>query len=473
MLQTTSSLSAVVGLLCASFAAGQSTTVEQRRGSIAPEEFSGGVPLELADAAVLSLTLADSIRRGLDRNLGVLLSSAAVQGAQGERRQSRSALMPHLVGAVDQSRRKVNLSVFGFPPSADRPSVVGPFNVFDARLLLEWTLYDAERWSDFKESSSRLQAAELTRRDAVDLLTLVVSDAYLRTLAWRSQVGAVRAQLRTSTSLAELASSRRSAGLVAGIEVLRAEVQLRRDEQRIIAAENDLAKQRLLLARAIGLPLGQRFELVDSLGQRPAPTLDSDRALELAYAARTDLRAAEAGLSAARHALRAARGERYPEVVLAGDYGRAGNERDSSEEVFDVGLGVRIPLFVGGRIGGEKTEAEAAVRSEEARLADLQSQIYYDVQTVLLDLDATARAIVVTRSALDLTEQQLEQAKDRFAAGVADNLETVEAQEAVATANEEWILSVYRHDLTLAVLDRVLGEGGLEAASVPARGDGS
>ena len=140
---TTSTLSAVVGLLFASLAVGQSSSVEERRGSRAPEAFSGSVPLESADDAVLSLTLAEAIRRGLDRNLGVLLSSAALEGAEGERRQSRSALLPHLGATVGESRRKINLSVFGFPPSADRPSVVGPFEVFDARLLLEWTLYDA------------------------------------------------------------------------------------------------------------------------------------------------------------------------------------------------------------------------------------------------------------------------------------------------------------------------------------------
>ena len=188
------------------------------------------------------------------------------------------------------------------------------------------------------------------------------------------------------------------------------------------------------MTSTIGLPLGQDFELVDPFGRAPASLPAQDEALAWAYANRADLRAAEARVSAARYALRSARGERYPDLVLAGDYGRTGNERDTSEEVFDVGLGIRIPLFVGGRIGGETTEAEAAVRGAEARLADLRSQIYYDVQTVLLDLDASERQITVTRIALDLTEQQLEHAKDRFAAGVADNLETVEAQEAVAEA---------------------------------------
>ena len=267
-------------------------------------------------------------------------------------------------------------------------------------------------------------------------------------------------------SLRDLALSRKESGLAAGIEVLRAEVRLRNEHQRLIAAENNLAKHRLTLAQVIGLPLGQEFVIVDSLGSGEPFVGTVEEALTSALAQRWDLRAAEALAQSARLGVRAERGGRLPAVVFEADYGVLGNDLGSAEETFSAGGAIRLPIFDGGRIRGEAIAAEAAAGEHEARLDDLRATIYYEVHSIHLDLKASSEQVAVAGSALDLARQQLRQARNRFAAGVAGNLEVVEAQGAVAVANEDWLFSIYRHDLDRARMRRATG-GAVLPGAVP------
>lgn len=336
--------------------------------------------------------------------------------------------------------------------------MVGPFGILEGRLYLSWNAFDPVVRRRGRALAATLEATRWSQRDAEDLLVLLVTDAYLRTLAWESQVEAAEAQVRTASALRDLAASRRDSGLAAGIEVLRAEVRLSTERQRRIAARNDYSKQRLALAQAIGLPLRRDFKLVGRLGAQPAPRLPLEEALTRAYANRADLRAAESEVEAALEARRAAQGERWPALSLDGNYGTVGNGSDSLEEVYSVGAILRVPLFVGGRVRGERMESEARLGQRRAELEDLRSTIYYEVSTVLLDLEASSEQVEVTEGALSVATEQLEQAGDRFAAGVSSNLEVVEAQEALAAAKEDWIFSQYRYDLNKARMVRVLGE---------------
>ena len=423
-------------------------------------DFKGGVPAGSATDEIIGLSLEDAVARGMQQNLGVLLAREGEGEALGRHLQSRSARLPQLSAAVDQSSRQLNLNVIGFSNFPNIPDVVGPFDVFDARLFLSWRLYDPAGSRKARSDALALDGARWSRRDAEDFLRLLVTDSYLRALTWKGQVEAVRTHLRTAQSLRDLAVSRNESGLAAGIEVLRAEVRVSNERQRVIVAENNLAKQRLTLAQVIGLPLGQEFELVDSLGGADAPVGTVEEALAIAYAQRSDLRAAEALAESARLDVRAERGERLPAVVLGADYGALGNDLGSAVETFNVGAAIRVPIFDGGRIRGETLEAEASAVASEARLEDLRATIYYQVHTIHLDLEASREQVSVARGAVELARQQLVQARNRFAAGVASNLEVVEAQDSVAVANEDWLFSMYRYDLDRARLRRATGSAG-------------
>jgi outer membrane protein TolC len=212
-----------------------------------------------------------------------------------------------------------------------------------------------------------------------------------------------------------------------------------------------------LLARTIGLPPGQEFNLTDKAPYEPLAPMSVEQALQRAYTARPDYLAAVQQVRGAERFRRAATAEHLPSVDFAGNYGAAGVNVGDSHGVFDVGATLQIPIFAGGKAHADVLEAEAVLRQNRQQLENLRGQIDYDVRTALLDLNAAADQVGVARQSMDLANQTLDQARDRFTAGVADNLEVVEAQESVATANENYISSLYSHNLAKVELARAIG----------------
>ena len=433
---------------------------DQRQPAVraaAETDFAGGVPTGERSNQPLALTLREAVRRGLDQNLGVLLAGERIEERRGDRLIDRSDRLPRLEASIGQSSRQINLDVIGFSAINDLPDIVGPFGVFDSRLFLSWRLLDAEALHAGREGDAALRAEELSYQDARGFLVQAVVETYLRSIAARALVDATQAQLETAELLHAMAVNRKEAGWVAGIEVLRAGVRREQERQRLIVASNGFAKQKLALARMIGLPLGQEIELIDRIRDSPAPAPDLEAALLTAYERRSDLAAASARLDAAGQAVKSARGERLPSFRLEGDYGLLGGDASSAKETFDLAARVRVPLFEGGEMRGNQLRAAAELRARETELRELEAAVYYEVRSLLLDLEASAEEAVVTRAAFDLSTQQLEQAQNRFAAGVTSNLEVVEAQEALARANEGWISSLYRHSLHQVQTARALG----------------
>ncbi len=291
-----------------------------------------------------------------------------------------------------------------------------------------------------------------------ETVVLAVGNLYLMALADRARLDAADAQVTTAETLAQLAEDQLSSGLVPQIDVLRQQVQLQAARSRQIAASNSLAKRKLQLARAIGLPARQAFELSDSAAYKPmaAPTIDE--AVAEASAHRPDVAGARARLEAARAARRAAASGALPTLDVDADVGALGPSASTAERTFTVAATVRMPIFEGGRTRANVREADARMKEREAELADLQGGLRYDISAALLDLQAAATAVDVASSARTLADQELTQAQDRFQAGVASSVELVQAQESVARASEQYIDAVYGHMLAKAGLAQAMGE---------------
>jgi outer membrane protein TolC len=288
-------------------------------------------------------------------------------------------------------------------------------------------------------------------------VVLAVSSLYLEAVAAEARVAALQSQVDSAASLAEQARDMKASGLVARVDVLRAEVQLAAEQQRQIVASNHAATSKLSLARAIGLPLDRTLELVDRPSYRPTLALTPAAALQRALANRADLAALDASLEAARQELRAAKGGGLPSLVAHGDVGRIGPSPSTAETTYTIGAALRVPLFTGGEVAGRVEQAQARITALEARRVDLSQRIELEVRTALLDLGAADARVRVAQRATGVADAQLEQTRDRFAAGVADGVEVVQAQEAVATAHENQIASLLAFNRAQVVLARALG----------------
>ena len=423
----------------------------------ASEVLHGGVPAGAVSAAVLDLTLEQAIERGLAHNLGVILGQEGVREAEGEQREARSDLLPHVRAGAYAVRQKVSLAAFGFAGFGDFPELIGPFNVVDARGYFSQSVFDLHAIRHTQSEGLNAKAAAEQQQSTRDVVVLACAGLYLQAVAGESRIEAAKAQLATAQALFDIASDRKQAGLAPGIDALRAQVALAAERQRLIVVEDEAAKQRLALARAIGLPLGQAFRLADEMPFASVPPITEEQALEKANAMRADLRAAQSRVEAARRERQAAVGEGLPSLSVAGDYGWIGNSAPSALGTYSISANVRVPVFEGGKVQAKVEKADAKLRQAEAALADTKARVYYEVQTTLLDLKATEERVRVATSALELAQQALAQARDRFGAGVAGNIDVTQAQEAVARATEDRIQSLYEHNVSKAALARTLG----------------
>lgn len=420
--------------------------------------FLGGVPSGQATPDVLPLSLKDAIDRGLKHNLGLMLSEQGTRAARGERLRALSDLLPKISWQTGETRQQINLQAFGFSSFPDIPSIVGPFNVFDTRAYLSQNILDFKALHGARAEAENLKAAEFSYRDSHDLVVLVCADLYLAANAASSRVDAATAELKTAQAVYDRAVDLKKAGTVPGIDALRAQVELQGQQQRLMYAENAFQKQKLTLARAIGLPIGQTFDLADKIPYSPAPPLPLDAALDLALKSRFDYQSAVALVRAAESNKKAAQGERLPALRFNADYGDIGLSPGNSHGTFTVAANVRVPIFQGGLVRGKVLEADALLRQRQAEVEDLRSRIDFEVRTAFMDLKSTGDQVQVALSAEDLATEQVKQAQDRFAAGVANSLEVVQAQEALATADENYISSLFNFNVAKATLARSMGQ---------------
>lgn len=425
--------------------------------------FLGGVPSGAATSEPLKLTAVDAILRALDHNLGVLAAEEALGRARGARWIALSEVLPNVSGRLSESRQKLNLAAFGFGSGSGAaafpgvPDVVGPFNVFDARLSISQSVFDLEAINDARSESHALDAARLSRQNARNFVIHVAGNLFVQTLAASARVDAARAQLETANTLYRQALNLRESGMIAGVDVLRAQVQLSAQQQRATIATNDFEKFKLALARVIGLPLGQQFLLDGNLPDLPTSTMTQEEAVARAYQSRPDYQAALARVRAAEATRAGVVGSALPSVRVNADVGEIGLTAGDAKTTYTLVGAVNVPIFTGNRTHGRLLQADADIRARRSEAEDLKASIYYEVQTAYLDLEATAEQLRVATTARDLAAQQLTQTRDRFAAGVASNVEVVQAQEAVALADEQFISAQYGYTLAKGALIRGVG----------------
>jgi outer membrane protein TolC len=431
--------------------------------SASQSSFSGSVPEKL-EPGVLQLSLKDSIARGLKQNLGALLSSEDVRAARGARWQQLSALLPNLTTSSYANGSQVDLAEFGFsfkfPPSAgfSIPSVVGPFGYFDSRAYVTQSVFDWKAINSTHAASENVKSAQDSYKDARDLVILSVGYSYLQAVADAARIDTVDAQVETAQTLYNQAADQVKAGTSPAIDGLRAQVELKTRQQQLIQAKNDFAIQKLTLARVIGLAPGQQFELADKRPYEPFAGMTVEEALKRAYDSRSDFQAALADVRSADYSRKAARGEYLPSFSLSADYGLAGTiPALTTHGVFDTRGTLTIPIFQGGRVHGDVLEADSRLEQSRQRLENVRAQVDQDVRTALLNIESGEEQVAVAQSNVDLAEQTLAQSRDRFRAGVTDTVEVVQAQEAVASAHENYISSLYQDNYAKISLARALG----------------
>jgi len=408
------------------------------------------------------LALRDAVNRALEYNLGAIGLTEAMRQVRGQSRMARSALLPNLNSYLREAVQQTDLAAVGFRFNLPVrgftiPTIVGPFNYFDLRATLTQTVADLAALNNYRSAQELIKANEASLRDARDLVTLAAGGAYLQVIAAEARLHSAQAQIDTAQALFKQTNDRRTVGLSPQIDVNRSKVELETQQQRLLSLRNDLAKQKINLARIVGIPPNDHYEISDEVPYSPSPDLTLDQALQQAFQDRADLVSAAAQVRAAERTRRAAHAERLPSLAFTADYGAIGVNPSQSHGTFSVVGTLRIPIWEGGRTEGSIQVADAALDQRRAELQDLRGKVEADVRDAFLDLETATSQIDVARNNQKVARETLELTRQRFEAGIADAVEVTQAQESVVTADLDYITTLFAHNLAKVSLARAMG----------------
>ena len=423
-----------------------------------PSAFQGSVAQGEVSAQPVTLTLDEAIQRGLRANLGVILSGTQTAAARGERLSELQALLPSVDFTAKEAVLQTDLPAQGLRIPGF-PKIIGPFGYTDLRVNLKWSLVDVASLRNYMAARHNFAAATLTAQDAREMVVLVVGNAYLLVLADESRVSSVEAQVATAKISLDQAAANHQAGTAPLLDELRARVDSQSLEQQLIVARNALEKDKLALARTIGLPLAQSFTLADKAPYAAFDQIDVEAAIRQAHANRKDLAAMLEQSKVAEEQRKAATADRLPTLKFEGDYGDIGVNVSSSHGTGDATGTLSVPVFKEFALRGEAQQAQAKLDTAQAQLSDKNAQVDADVRDALLDIAAAQQQVEVAKSSVELANEALNEAQQRYANGVSDNLAVSQAQQSVAQANDQYVTSLYRHNVAKLSLARALGAG--------------
>jgi outer membrane protein TolC len=432
------------------------TSVQAAPAQVNSNTYQGSIVKQAPVPGVLALSLDQAVHMGLQYNLGLVLSGTNSGSARAQQLQQLQALLPTVTGTAKESVQQINLKAEGLSIPGF-PTIIGPFAYSDIRGSVQGSLLNLSSLDNYLASKHNFQGSKLSIEDAKDMVVLTVGNAYLLCIADASRVQSAQAQVDTSKVSLDQAVANHQAGTAPLLDELRARVDYQTQQQTLISAQNQYQKDKIALARAIGLPLEQSYELADQAPFKALDNVDVNAAVQQGLARRQDLQSLQQQVAGARASRSAATAERYPTIAFSGDYGDIGPTLGHSHGTFDVVGTASVPLFEEAKLRGDARDAQAQLEQKQAQLNDLRGQISADVRNSILDIEAAAKQVSVATSNAALATEALSEAQQRYAAGVADNLAVSQAQASMAQADDQLVSSLYQHNVAKLSLARAMG----------------
>jgi outer membrane protein TolC len=461
---------AAPAILVALALAGASGALHSQRPNptSASNPFFGSVTARPVSDEPLKLSLDDAIALGLKNNLGLKEAEYSEKSLQGQKNQVLQYFLPAITLTGDLGVHQQNLVAMGFGPAAVKEfsklvtipanfSFITRDDLTEGKIQFGQMLFSGPLISAFKAVGASERAAHFSKMSARGEVVQQVATAYLHTIAASSEVDNARAQEATGQVLVRHAHEAHVAGVVANLDELRARVQLQAEQQALIAAQNVVEKDLILLKREIGIDPGQKIVLTDPAPYSDLASQTPEEVRAVAYKNRQDYLTLQNQIIAVKAVHAAYRSQRLPSLSFGGYYGVSQVSGAGSHGNFAAQGNLSFPLFREAKLRGDTEVAQAQLDAVYAQLADLRGKIDQQVRSALLDVGATAKLVEVARSNVDLATRALADETDRVNAGVDDNLPLVTAQATLASAESNLVESLYRYNLSKLALARAAG----------------
>src|SRR5256712_52007 len=413
-----------------------------------------------APTQVLRLTLDQAVGLALKQNPTAQI--AILQAAQSEQDKNiaRADLLPQANAKISDEAQRVNLQAQfgGKAPFPGFPKTLGPYQVFSAGPSFGTPVFDLALWRRYQAAQSTVNSSKANSLSTREQVILLVVSQYIGTLRAVANVEASQSRVSLAQALYDQAADLQKEGVGTGIDTLRANVELQNEKQRLIEAETDRETSLFALSRLLNLDPRQAIELADSLSFYDTPQPEVEASMEAALSARQEWKALESQIAAAEYQKKASQDSRLPSLRFDGNFAYVGTSSSTTLPTYTYQASVNMPLFTGGRIHAETVRADLEIKKLDQQKDDLRNQIALDGKTALLNLQSARNEVQVANLGVQLSKEEVDQARDRFKAGVANNIEVIQAQDSLARANDNQIAGLYRFNQARADLARSIGQ---------------
>lgn len=405
----------------------------------------------------MKLTLKQAVDLALKQNPEVQIAVLDLAESRQDRNLARAGLLPQADMRVAQQALRENLQALFGRPFPGFSEHIGPFSVFEAGPGFSFPVFDLTAFRRWQAASHETRASGEDVQNVREETALMVVSQYLGSLQGAANVTAVQSQVQLAQALYDQASDLQKHGVGTGLDALRAQVELENEQQRLIEAQTQYKTSLYGLSRMLNLDPNQPIELTDQLSFFETPEFPGDTTLQQAYAQRPEMLALDERAHEAELERKAARDQRIPSLGFNGNWGYTGLGIDSAIPTYTYTATIDVPLVTGGRIRAQVTKSDLELKKIEQTRDDLRNRIALEVKTALAQLEAARHEVDVANQGVKLAEEEVTQARDRFAAGVANNIEVISAQDSLERAHNNQIAALYAYNQSRADLARATG----------------
>jgi outer membrane protein len=419
----------------------------------------------IAPTGPLRLSLEQAVRLALKQNTTAQIAQIAAAESVQDKNEARSALLPQANLNVGEQWQRLALAAEfgggglpGLPPGVVFPGHIGPFSLFTAGVSFNGQIFDLTLFRRYQASRSAANASKLDIQSTREQVILLVVSQYIGTLRASADVQASQSRVELAQALYDQAADLQKEGVGTGIDTLRANVELQNEKQRLIEAQAQQETSVFGLSRILNLDPRQQVELADSLSFFETPQPELETSIEEGLSTRPEWKALEQQIKSAEYQKKASSESRLPSAHYSGNWTQLGVEPATVIPTYTYAGSITMPLFTGGRIHAEIARADLEIHRIEQQQADLRNSIALDVKTALINLGSARNEVQVANLGVQLSKEEVDQARDRFKAGVANNIEVIQAQDSLARANDNQIAALYRFNQARADLARSIGQ---------------
>jgi outer membrane protein TolC len=395
-----------------------------------------------------------AVKQNPSAQIAVLQAAEAVE----DKNIARAGLLPQADLQTYDALRRSNIEAQFGARIAGFPQHIGPVNIFNAGPTFGAPVFDLTLWNRYRSARDIADASKATSLSTREQVILLVVSQYIGTLRAIATVEASQSRVELAQALYDQAADLQKEGVGTGIDTLRANVELQNEKQALLVAQTDRESSLYALSRLLNLDPRQEIALADSLSFFDTPQPDVNTSLDEALATRQEWKSLESQAKAAQHDKLAAQDLRLPTLRVDGDWAYQGTRLNNGIPVYNYQATLNLPLFTGGRTHAEIAKSDLQLKVLDEQKADLRNQISLDVKTSLLNLKSARNQVEVATLGVQLAKEEVDQARDRFKAGVANNIEVIQAQDALARANDNQIAALYRFNQGRADYAKSIGQ---------------